>query len=353
MLPSVVVGRLAPLVGRGVGLNTSAKMTPGVSIPLCELPSDSMIRFGAYVAPLLGAQAIWWEGVGACAPVGSPRFRLVSTINTRLATWVEPLFLRQNAPVPGGNWRRRLAAAEFEFEGEPGLRAEPPDVPGTDEADGVSPEDAGTYRVDAIWSTAELALPALPGVNGSAVRAQRPGHSPAALVQAMSSDLIVVHLRNMTANTLTPWCCGNTAKKMAGDMQCRGGSKAGPGPEQQCDSEHHNVLLVLSTRLSTRDGGAPTRQLNITLREDVWTTHPIEPAPFHGFTSDCNLNWLGPAVPLRLAGGSAALVSYTLVPPYVCPGDPACPDWPGDGEEEDERADKIGRRAPSRWQGAR
>ena len=91
-----------------------------------------------------------------------------------------------------------------------------------------------------------------------------------------------------------------------------------------------------------RNGGAPLRQLNLTLRSDVWTTHPIVAAPFHGFSSSCNLNWLGAAAPLRLAGGSAAILSYTVKPPYA----PVIK--PVEQRQEELRASKIGRRPPSR-----
>ena len=39
-------------------------------------------------------QALWWEGVGRCAPIGTDRFSLIAAINTRLVSWAEPLFLK-------------------------------------------------------------------------------------------------------------------------------------------------------------------------------------------------------------------------------------------------------------------
>ena len=57
--------------------------------------SESMARFAAYSSVLIGgAQAIWWEGMGKCAPVGSVEFLLVGAINNRIAQWADPLFLR-------------------------------------------------------------------------------------------------------------------------------------------------------------------------------------------------------------------------------------------------------------------
>ena len=57
--------------------------------------SESMARFAAYSSVLVGgAQAIWWEGVGKCAAVGSAQFALIGSINNRIAQWADPLFLR-------------------------------------------------------------------------------------------------------------------------------------------------------------------------------------------------------------------------------------------------------------------
>jgi hypothetical protein len=57
--------------------------------------SESMTRFAAYSSVLIGgAQAIWWEGVGKCAAVGSAQFALIGSINNRISQWADPLFLR-------------------------------------------------------------------------------------------------------------------------------------------------------------------------------------------------------------------------------------------------------------------
>ena len=61
---------------------------------VCAGYSDSLARFAAYASVLWGAQALWWEGVGSCAPVGSPLFSLIGSINRRLAQWAGPLFAR-------------------------------------------------------------------------------------------------------------------------------------------------------------------------------------------------------------------------------------------------------------------
>jgi len=43
-----------------------------------------------------GAQALWWEGISACAPIGSAKFELVAAINNRVAMWADPLFLKSS-----------------------------------------------------------------------------------------------------------------------------------------------------------------------------------------------------------------------------------------------------------------
>merc|ERR1719174_3262496 len=97
-----------------------------------------------------GVQALWYEGVGQCARVGTTKFELLSSINTRLAQWVTPVFLKQYAT------------------------GSPP------------------YRIDGIWSTATaLTIP-----NASA-----PGRAESDVVQQMSPDLVVFLLRNTTKVT--------------------------------------------------------------------------------------------------------------------------------------------------------
>ena len=63
--------------------------------------SESMARFAVYSSVLIGgAQAIWWEGMGKCAPVGSAEFALIGAINNRVAQWADPLFLRTSGDGP-------------------------------------------------------------------------------------------------------------------------------------------------------------------------------------------------------------------------------------------------------------
>lgn len=74
-----------------------------------------------------------------------------------------------------------------------------------------------------------------------------------------------------------------------------------------------DYLLFLSTDVSS----SPTapRTLNITLRDDVVYTMPIEPDAFQGHPKSCNMRWTGSNMPLTLAGGGAQLVTYKLAQP--------------------------------------
>ena len=56
-----VVAALAPL--RDAEANESVAMTPVVQLDPC-MGSDSLLRFSAFGAVLLGAQGLWWEGMG-------------------------------------------------------------------------------------------------------------------------------------------------------------------------------------------------------------------------------------------------------------------------------------------------
>ena len=275
-------------------------------------------------------QALWWDNLATCAPLGSASFELVAGINRRVAQFAEPLFLR----------KEYFLESTFQFQGNP---ADPPphaahdaDVqrssrPVGDEAAtkppppySVPPYGPTDYVITDAWSTSStLVLPPLNGANGSRVHFAKPGATPTALVQAMDAELLVVHFRNVTADGLndTGFC------KSSATCQA-----------QDCLT-FDNVLFVMSTALSHARGGAPVRQLNITLRGDIWTTHPIEPNAYQGFTTDCNLGWLGPFIPLRLPGGAAQVVSYSLGP-----GPVAATDMRNDATRR-----RAGRSKPAAW----
>jgi hypothetical protein len=297
-----VVAALAPL--GAAARNRSAAMTPAVQLDPC-LASDSLIRFAAYGSVLLGAQALWWEGM-ACARVGSPQFELVAGINRRTAQWAEPLFMRK-LYIEKGPWMETDADDNEQMPAHRATRgvdvdpAPAPDIAaalGNSVPHTVPPFGPTDYVLDAVWSTSALTLPPLNGANGTLVHAVAPGGDAGALVQAMDKDLIVAHFRNASADGQngTSYCM--TAQTVQG---------------QDCIT-YDAVLWIFSTELSLDRGGAPVRQLNVSLRGDIWTTHPVEPDAYQGFTTDCNLGWLGPFIPLRLPGGGVQVVSYSLGP---------------------------------------
>ena len=118
----------------------------------CATKSEAHARLAAYGAVIIGgAQALWWEGVGRCAPVGSPLFELIGSINRRISQWAEPLFLRQAKPL---------------------------------------------FTVADVFSTTSLKIRSDTfGQN----QPQTPGSSAAQLIQAMDTDVIALHLTNSTA----------------------------------------------------------------------------------------------------------------------------------------------------------
>ena len=154
-----------------------------------------------------------------------------------------------------------------------------------------TPKNVTRYVVDHVWSTSSLALPPLQGV-----RARPPAAGD--LIESMDGELVVLHLTNSSG---TP-----------------------PGRTR--------ALLILSTDLSTKRGGAPLRQLSIQMRPDVTSTKPLEPDFFQGWgdlpgnsdsppglsptffgRGECFLSWWGGKMPLKLAGGSIQLVTYTMM----------------------------------------
>jgi len=119
-------------------------------LDVCDLArSGARLRFAAYASVLWGAQALWWQGMQACAPVPSASFALVGAVNARLSQWAGPLF-----------------------------RVRP------------------LFRVAAVFSTASFALPPIQGV-----AARAPGQTPDDLVQRMGSDMIALHLVNTSTAT--------------------------------------------------------------------------------------------------------------------------------------------------------
>lgn len=284
--------------------NRSLACSMAVTINACAYESESLNRAAAYWSVIFGSQALWWEGVGRCAAVGSAKFKLIASINRRLSQWAEPLFLKGSS-TPAWN------AAPRQHNGPPGS------TPSSDCRHGANCfSEKLRYNVTHVYSTSSLDFPALQGIKPA-----KPGTNPAEdLIQYMDDDLIVIVLHNNTIEA----------------------PDSNAGIEFAHTKERY--LLLLSTEVSTDKGGAATRQVTVKLRHDVTSTQPIEPDAFQGFASvpgsttnsynptpeqgipptfrgdhKCPLSWLGNEMgsrvgngQLRIAGGSAQLLSYSL-----------------------------------------
>eukprot|EP01050_Picozoa_sp_SAG11_P009844 SAG11_NODE_956_length_6395_cov_2.617853_1_plen_1113_part_00 len=84
--------------------NTSVPASAAVAIDVCATNSDSLLRFAAFSSLATAfvpppdqsgnstvTGALWWDGMGACARIGSPKFELLANINLRLsqAAWLD------------------------------------------------------------------------------------------------------------------------------------------------------------------------------------------------------------------------------------------------------------------------
>ena len=77
--------------------NSSTPSTVAISVPVCATDSDSLLRLAAFASlPVAFASqringALWWEGVGECARIGTPKFELLENINLRItqAAWLD------------------------------------------------------------------------------------------------------------------------------------------------------------------------------------------------------------------------------------------------------------------------
>jgi len=134
---------------QAVANDVDVPMTAVYMLKPCDTNSSSLLRFQAFASLALGgAQALWWEGLGACARPGSAKFDVIATTNRRLLQWA-PLFLKESATPP--------------------------------------------YAIDRIWSTAgHLVVPSavLPGANVDDI------------VQHMDTDLIAISFRNVSNSVL-------------------------------------------------------------------------------------------------------------------------------------------------------
>lgn len=256
-MATAILSRLAQL--NEASANVSNAMTMAVTLDACTLESDSLARFAAYSAVLWGAQALWWEGVGACAPVGSDDFALIAGINRRIAQWAEPLFLKA-----------KDESVYLQIEGHV--------------------VDVVRYQITDVWSTSSLKLPSLQGVH-----ARLPAQGD--LIEAMDDELVAVHLANVSL--VAP--AGRT-RALLFLSTALSTSRAGAPVRQLAIQMHPDVV---STRPIEPD------------RLQGFTDAPSDDAP-HGISPTffgelgCWLSWYGGGkMPLQLAGGSIQMVVYT------------------------------------------
>jgi hypothetical protein len=135
-------------LGGALWHNATIAATVSLAIPVCQSNSDSLLRFAAFSSLGFafrpdGSQnlgAIIWDMAGDCKPVvatiGSPKFRLLASINARIAQWTTPFAKRSSSA--------------------------------------------------AMWSTSSLKLP---GSHG-------PGHVPNDLIVSMDSELMIMELNS-------------------------------------------------------------------------------------------------------------------------------------------------------------
>lgn len=242
--------------------NSSNSMTMAVTLDACSLESDSLVRFAAYASVIWGAQSIWWEGVGACAPIGSEDFALIAGINRRFAQWAEPLFLKAKNEA-------------IYMLGEAGVY------------------DVVRYHVTDVWSTSTLELPLLQGV-----RAKRPAKGD--LIEAMDEELVVVHLSNYSK--VAP---AGRARALLFLSTAVSSKRAGAGIRQLSIQLHADVTSTKPIEPDRFQGFADTPQGD---------GPPGIMPNFYGDRS-CFMSWYGGKMPLQLAGGSSQLVTYTRLMP--------------------------------------
>jgi len=127
---------------------SDAPMPFVAAVDACASESDSALRWAAFSALAYGARGVFWTNLARCAPLGSDKFGLIASINTRLAGWGNT-FVTDN-----------IVASDF---------------------------GNGGYNVTRMWSSGFDAPHAVaPGAAG-----------PDDLVQAADADVLVVRLGSM------------------------------------------------------------------------------------------------------------------------------------------------------------
>ena len=237
--------------------NESNAMSMAVSLDACRLPeSDSQLRFAAYSSLLWGAQALWWEGVGSCAPAGSVAFAIIASVNNRVAQFATPLFLN-----PAGR-------------SNPNARDWP-------------------YVVRGVYSTSSLTLPPL---NGTVAR--KPGGRLDDVVQSMEEEMVAVELTNATA----------PAYHSARRLLLMFSTELSPN---KAGAPTRSVHVRLRHDVTSTKPVEPDRYQGFADLPGSKTPPPGLPPTFDG-KHECSLSWVGNVMPLQLPGGSAQLLSFTL-----------------------------------------
>ena len=70
------------------------------SLDACSYDSDSLLRFQAFSALAFGARGIFWRGARECAGLGTDKFGLLKSINSRIKGWGDT-FVASASPFPG------------------------------------------------------------------------------------------------------------------------------------------------------------------------------------------------------------------------------------------------------------
>ena len=81
---------------------SDAPMPFVAAVDACASDSDSMLRWSAFAALAYGARGLYWQGAAACAPLGSPKFNLLASINKRIAQWGNTFVADQNPGIGAG-----------------------------------------------------------------------------------------------------------------------------------------------------------------------------------------------------------------------------------------------------------
>eukprot|EP01052_Picozoa_sp_SAG31_P003854 SAG31_NODE_152_length_22216_cov_16.550029_15_plen_1048_part_00 len=97
--------------------NASVLASVAIAVDVCVTDSDSLLRWSAFSSLTTAflppadrynetlAGALWWDGLGSCARIGTPKFELLASINLRLtqAVWMDA-FSKVGVPTHTRIW---------------------------------------------------------------------------------------------------------------------------------------------------------------------------------------------------------------------------------------------------------